>query len=337
MSKSEIILYQSENGKITIEAKLEDGTVWLTQDQIAELYNKGRSTITEHINNILSENELEENNTVGFSDVVHSKKPVKTYSLDMIIAVGFRVKSDRGTEFRKWATERLKEYIVQGFTINDEFLKNNGGGQYWYNLLNKIRDIRSSEKVLYRQVLDLYATSIDYNPKALESVKFFKIVQNKLHYAVSQETASEIIYSRVDSNKDFLGLTVFSGNVPTREEAHIAKNYLTEKEILDLNSLVSAFFDLAEMKARNHITMKMSDWVRELDDFTGKYGKGTLLNAVTISNEKAIDKADAEYDKYRKRLDTELSPIELEYFKLLDSEVKQIEPKNGKLRQKPPK
>ena len=334
MNKSEIILYQRENGKTAIEVKLEDGAVWLTQDQIAELYNRGRSTITEHIRNILGEGELEEKNTVGFSDVVHSKKPVKTYNLDMVIAVGYRVKSDRGTEFRKWATERLKEYIVQGFTINDEFLKNNGGGKYWYNLLNRIRDIRSSEKVLYRQVLDLYATSIDYNPKALESVKFFKIIQNKLHYAVSKETASEIIYGRVDSNKNFLGLTVFSGNVPTREEAHIAKNYLTEREIQDLNSLVSAFFDLAEMKARNHIPMKMSDWVRELDDFTSKYGKGTLLNAGTISNEKAINKADTEYDKYRKRLDTELSPIEQEYFKLLDMEIKQIAPKKDKLSRK---
>ena len=248
----------------------------------------------------------------------------------MILAVGYRVKSNRGTEFRKWATERLREYITQGFTMNDEFLKNNGGGKYWYNLLNRIRDIRSSEKVLYRQVLDLYATSIDYNPKALESIKFFKIVQNKLHYAISKETASEISYNRVDSNKDFLGLTVFSGNVPTREETHIAKNYLTEKEIQDLNSLVSAFFDLAEMKARNHIPMKMNDWVLELDDFTSRYGKGTLLNAGTVSNENAINKADSEYDKYKKRLDAELSPVEQEYFKLLDTEIKQIAPKKDK-------
>ena len=330
MDKSEIIIYQSKDGITKIEVILENGTVWLTQDQIAELYNKARSTITEHINNIFSEGELDKKSTVGFSDIPNSDKPVKKYNLDMIIAVGYRVKSNRGTEFRKWATERLREYITQGFTMNDEFLKNNGGGKYWYNLLNRIRDIRSSEKVLYRQVLDLYATSIDYNPKALESIKFFKIVQNKLHYAVSKETASEIIYRRVDSSKDFLGLTVFNGDVPTREETHIAKNYLTEKEILDLNSLVSAFFDLAEMKARNHMPMKMNDWVEELDDFTGKYGKGTLLNAGTVSNEDATNKADMEYDKYKKRLDNELSPVEQEYFKLLNEEVKQIAPKKDK-------
>jgi hypothetical protein len=180
-NRSEIVIYQSNDGKAKIEVKLEDNTVWLTQNQIAELFDKGRSTITEHINNILKEKELIEESTVGFSDSANSDKHVKIYNLDMIIAVGYRVKSDRGTEFRKWATERLKEYLIQGFTINDEFLKNNGGGLYWKNLLNKIRDIRSSEKVLYRQVLDLYATSIDYNPDALQSINFFKIVQNKLH------------------------------------------------------------------------------------------------------------------------------------------------------------
>lgn len=323
-NNSELIIYKSKDGKTKIEVKLENNTVWLTQNQISELFDKGRSTITEHINNILSEKELDENSTVGKTDIVNSDKPVKVYNLDMIIAVGYRVKSVRGTEFRKWATERLKEYLIQGFTINDEFLKNNGGGLYWKNLLNRIRDIRSSEKVLYRQILDLYATSIDYNPEALESIKFFKIVQNKLHYAVSKETASEIIYNRVNSNKEFMGLTVFSGETPTREETYVAKNYLTEKEIQDLNSLVSAFFDLAEMKARNHIPVSMKEWVKELDDFTNKYGKGTLLNAGKISNKKAISKANSEYDNYKNRLDNQLSDIEIEYFKLLDKEIKSL-------------
>ena len=322
MDKSEIILFKSNDGKAKIEVNLKDNMVWLTQNQIAELFDKGRSTITEHINNIFKEGELPEESNVGFSDVAKSDKPVKTYNLDVIISVGYRVKSARGTEFRRWATERLKEYLIQGFTINDEFLKNNGGGMYWKKLLNKIRDIRSSEKVLYRQVLELYSNSIDYNPAAFESVNFFKIVQNKLHYAVSKETAAEIIYNRVDFNKDFMGLNVFEGEIPTREETYIAKNYLTQKEIEDLNSLVSAFFDLAEMKARNHIPMKMKDWINELNEFTSKYGKGALLDAGKISHKQAIKKANTEYDKYQNRFDYELTDVEKEYFKLLEKEIK---------------
>ena len=265
---SEIVIYKSNDGITKIEVKLQDNTVWLTQNQIAQLFNKGRSTITEHINNIFKDKELDEKSSVGIIDIANSDRPVKIYNLDVIIAVGYRVKSVRGIEFRKWATERIKEYLIKGFSINDEFLKNNGGGIYWKELLTKIRDIRSSEKVLYRQVLDLYATSIDYDPKALDSVKFFKIVQNKLHYAVGKKTASEIIYNRVNASKEFMGLTVFKGDIPSREETHIAKNYLSKSELEKLNRLASAFFDLAELKAIEHTTMYMNDWIKELDEFT---------------------------------------------------------------------
>lgn len=332
-NKSELIMYQSKDGIAKIEVKLEDDTVWLTQLQMAELFQTTKQNVSLHINNAIKEKEIDPISTVKESLTVQNEgnrdvsRIVKYYNLDIIISVGYRVKSLRGVEFRKWATERLKEYLIQGFTMNDEFLKNNGGGKYWKNLLNRIRDIRSSEKVLYRQVLDLYATSVDYNPHALESVKFFKIVQNKLHYATHGNTAAEVIYNRVDGSKDFLGLTNFTGNCPTREESHIAKNYLTEEELGKLNRLVSAFFDLAELKAIDHIPMYMADWIRELDDFTSRYGEGTLLGAGTISNEAAIDKADLEYDKYKNRLDTELSDVEIEYLNLLTSEVKSINSK----------
>ncbi|MEG1705514.1 MAG: RhuM family protein [Clostridia bacterium] len=325
MSNSEIIIFKSKDNKSKIEVKLENNNVWLTQNEISNLFDKSRSTITEHINNIFKDCELDEKSTVGLSDVANSDKPVKIYNLDVIIAIGYRVKSSIGIEFRKWATERLKEYLIQGFTINDEFLKNNGGGIYWKNLLNRIRDIRSSEKVLYRQVLDLYSTSMDYSPEALESIKFFKIVQNKLHYAVSKETAAEIIYNRVNANDNFMGLTTFEGKFPTKQETHIAKNYLKENEIKDLNSIVSAFFDLAEMKARNHEAMYMKDWINELDDFSNRYGKGSLINSGKISHKEAICKANNEYEKYKIKSDAELSDVEKEYVKLLNSEIKKID------------
>lgn len=327
-NNSEIIIYQSDDGKTNIEVKLENETVWLNQNQMTKLFGKAKSTINEHILNIFKEGELIENEVVrkiGISDF--STKPTNFYNLDVIISVGYRVNSVRGVAFRKWATERLKEYLIKGFTINDDLLKNNGGGKYFKELLDKIKDIRSSEKVLYRQVLDLYATSVDYDPKALESIRFFQIVQNKLHYAVTKNTAAEIIYNRADKDKDFMGLTAFKGNVPTRLETYVAKNYLNEKELMQLNGLVSAFFDLAELKAIDHIPMYMEDWVNELDEFVNRYGKGLLLNAGKISNEKAVTKANSEYDKYKKRISNELSSVEKEYFKLLNKEIREIENK----------
>jgi hypothetical protein len=280
---SEIILYTTEDGLIKINVQLENETVWLTIDQMAELFNKGRSTINEHILNIYNEEELREEDTmrkIGISDF--STKPTNHYNLDVIISVGYRVKSVQGTRFRQWATNRLKEYIVKGFTMDDERLKNLGGGNYWKELLDRIRDIRSSEKVMYRQVLELYATATDYNPKSEESLTFFKIVQNKLHYAAHGHTASEVIYMRVDSDKPFAGLTNFKGDEPTQAEAMIAKNFLEEKELKVLNNLVAAYFDLAELNAIEEREMRMADYVRELDNILSSTGRKVLKNAGTI-------------------------------------------------------
>ena len=280
---SEIILYKTDNGLTKINVKLENETVWLTIDQMAELFNKSRSTINEHILNIYSENELVEEETmrkIGNSDF--STKPTNFYNLDVIISVGYRVKSVQGTRFRQWATLRLKEYIVKGFTMDDERLKNLGGGVYWKELLDRIREIRSSEKVMYRQVLDLYATATDYDPKSDESLKFFKIVQNKLHYAAHGKTASEVIYMRVDSEKPFAGLTSFKGDEPTQAEALIAKNFLEEKELKVLNNLVAAYFDLAELNAIEEREMRMADYIRELDNILASAGRKVLDGAGKI-------------------------------------------------------
>ncbi len=252
---------------------------------------------------------------------------MKCYNLDVIISVGYRVKSVRGTEFRKWATERLREYIIKGFTMNDERLKENGGGNYWTELLDRIRDIRSSEKVLYRQVLDLYATSIDYDPHNAESQKFFATVQNKLHYAVNKHTAAETIYERADAEKEFMGLTAFSGAIPTKKDIVIAKNYLDQDELFRLNRLVSAFFDLAEIKAQEQVSMKMSDWVTQLDQFVTMYGKGALENAGTISHEKALEKAEQEYKKYQTHT---LSPVEKDYLESIRELQKKVETSSKK-------
>ncbi len=282
---SEIILYTTEDGLTRINVQLDNETVWLTIDQMAELFNKSRSTINEHILNIYKEGELQEVDTmrkIGISDF--STKPTNHYNLDVIISVGYRVKSVQGTRFRQWATQRLKEYIIKGFTLDDERLKNLGGGNYWKELLDRIRDIRSSEKVMYRQVLDLYATAIDYDPKSKESLTFFKIVQNKLHYAAHGNTASEVIYMRVDSNKPFAGLTNFKGEQPTQVEMMIAKNFLQEKELKVLNNLVAAYFDLAELNAIEEREMRMEDYVRELDRILTSTGRKVLENAGTISH-----------------------------------------------------
>ena len=320
---SELILYTTEDGLTNIKVQLDNETVWLTIDQMAELFNKSRSTVNEHILNIYSESELTEADTmrkIGISDF--STKPTNHYNLDVIISVGYRVKSIQGTRFRQWATARLREYIVKGFTMDDERLKNLGGGSYWKELLDRIRDIRSSEKVMYRQILDLYATATDYDPKSEASLTFFKIVQNKLHYAAHGHTASEVIYMRVDSDKPFAGLTNFKGEEPTQAEAMIAKNFLEEKELRVLNNLVAAYFDLAELNAIEEREMRMQDYIRELDNILNSAGRKILENAGEISNAKAKEKATLEYKKYKAKT---LSSVETEYLKtisLLEQQAK---------------
>ena len=318
--KGEILFYQREDGSAQIDVRLEEDTVWLTQQLMAELFNTSKQNISLHIQNIFEEGELIPDSTVkkfltvqkeGTRDV---RRQLDYYNLDMIISVGYRIKSSIATRFRQWATQRLKEYIIKGFTMDDERLKDNGGGDYWKELLNRIRNIRSSEKALYRQVLDLYATSKDYDPKSETTLTFFKVVQNKLHYASSLQTSAELIYNRADSTKDFMGLTTFKGALPTLNEAKIAKNYLTEEELFRLNRLVSAFFDLAELKAQTQSPMYMQDWVDELDKFSANYGKGVLKGAGTISHDEAEKKATREYRTYEART---LSPIEESYLESL--------------------
>ena len=312
----DIVLYATNDGKAKFALQKFDEQLWLTQANLAELYQISPQAVTQHIRAIYREGELTEEATckkylqVQIEGERQIKRQLKHYSLPLIIAVGYRVRSTRGTQFRQWATERLSEYLVKGFTMDDDRLKGSDGGDYWKELLDRIRDIRSSEKALYRQVLDLYATSQDYNPASEESIKFFQTVQNKLHYATSEQTAAELVYHRADSTKDFMGLTTFKGAMPTLDEVKIAKNYLTEDELFRLNRLVSAFFDLAEIKAKEHTPMYMQDWVYELDKFTGIYGKGVLQNAGSISRKQANEKATKEYRAYEART---LSPVEQAY------------------------
>ncbi len=311
----EIIIYKTEDGLSKLEVKLQDETVWLTQQQMAELFNKSKSTINEHIQNIYTEGELKRETTMRkFGNSEFSTKPTNYYNLDVIISVGYRVKSIRGTQFRIWANSVLKEYLIKGFAIDDDRLKGNGGGNYWKELLDRIRDIRSSEKVLYRQVLDLYATSVDYNPKSEESIAFFKIVQNKLHYAAHGHTAAEVIYERADAEKPFMGLTSFSGELPALKDIGIAKNYLKEDELKILNNLVSGYFDLAEISAIEHKPMYMSDYVEQLDSILSSGNRKLLEGAGTVSHAKALEKAKIEYRKYQNNT---LSPVEEEYFESL--------------------
>lgn len=318
-----IIIYEGDNGQPRIEVHIENETVWLTIDQMAELFDKSRSTINEHILNIYSEKELAEADSmrkIGNTDF--STKPTNYYNLDVIISVGYRVKSLQGTQFRKWATARLREYIIKGFTINSEKLKSLGGGNYWKELLDEIRDIRSSEKVLYRQVLDLYATAMDYDPRASESLKFFKIVQNKIHFAAHGHTASEVIYLRVDSDKPFAGLMSFSGTQPTQAEAMIAKNYLDRKELKVLNNLVSAYFDIAEVNAIEHKPMRMADYVRQLDAVLKSTGRELLNNAGKVSHEQAEKKAKMEHRKYKAKALSEVEKSYLESLKQVENTLK---------------
>lgn len=327
--ETEIIIYRSEDGTTKIDVRMEGETVWLSLDQMATLFGRDKSTISRHIKNIFEEGEVEQNAVVAnFATTAADGKTyqVNHYNLDVIISVGYRVKSLRGTQFRIWATERLREYLIKGFTMNDELLKKAGGGNYWRELLERIRDIRSSEKVFYRQLLDLFATSVDYDPKAEESRRFFQIVQNKLHYAVNLQTSAEIIHSRADAAQPFMGLKSFSGDQPGRQEALVAKNYLDENELAVLNRLVSAFFDLAELHALNREHMRMRDWLPQVDDFALRYGKGLLSGAGSISREAAVEKAAREYEKYRRRIAELPSAAEQDYL----SAIKQASKKIGK-------
>ena len=323
-NKGEIIIYQSDDGIVQLDVRLENETVWLTIDQMALLFGKSRSTINEHILNVFQSGELNESDSVrkiGNSDF--STKPTNFYNLDVIISVGYRVHSIVGTRFRQWATQRLHEYIVKGFTMDDKRLKGNGGGMYWKELLDRIRDIRSSEKVLYRQVLDLYATSVDYDPKADESVRFFKIVQNKLHYAAHGHTAAELIYERADADKPFMGLTTFEGELPTLKDTKIAKNYLTADELKVLNNIVSGYFDFAEIQAIRHRPMYMEDFIKQLDGILSGTGEQILLDAGSVSHQQAMEKAEKEYRKYQVKT---LSPVEQAYLdtiKKLEKEAKE--------------
>ncbi len=327
---NEVIIYEGHGGEPRISVHVEGETVWLSQAQMVELFQSSKANISEHIKHIFEEGELEKNSVVRkIRTTAKDGKNynVEHYNLDMIISLGYRIKSSIATHFRQWATKRLREYIVKGFAMDDERLKGTGGGQYWKELLDRIRDIRSSEKVLYRQVLDLYATSIDYDPKSAKSVKFFKIVQNKLHYATNKHTAAETIHRRVDSEKDFIGITTFAGVMPTKSETGIAKNYLTEDELFRLNRMVSAFFDLAEIKAQEHTKMRMVDWIAELDQFADIYGKGILENAGSISHKQAIEKATKEYRKYQAKT---ISSVELAYLDTVKDIQKKIEKKMKK-------
>lgn len=322
--KSEILIYQTEDGETKIQTRLENETVWLSQEQMAELFQRDRSVITKHIGNIFNEGELEEKSNVQILHISSSDKPVKFYSLDVIISVGYRVKSHRGTQFRIWATQRLREYIVKGFTINDDLLKEAGGGTYFDELLARIRDIRSSEKVFWRKVLDIYATSIDYDGKAEVSLLFFKTVQNKMHWAAHGQTAAETIYERIDATKPNLGLTNFKGEKPTKKEIEVAKNYLNEKELDVLNRMVTAYLELAELQALNRKPMYMKDWINRLDNFINMTGSEILTHAGTISHQKALDKAHLEYDKYKEQTKNELSNVEKDFIKQIDSTAKKL-------------
>ena len=319
-NKTELIIYESKNGDIKLDVSLKNETVWLTANQMALIFNRDEKVIRKHINNVFNDGELDKENNTQKMRVDGVKQFVSYYSLDVIISVGYRVKSLEGVRFRKWATERIKEYIIKGYTMDDERLKNLGGGKYFYELLNRIKDIRSSEKVLYRQVLDLYATAIDYNPKAEETIRFFKIVQNKFHYATHGNTAAEIIYNRADSNKPFMGLTNFKGELPSINDIEIAKNYLSEEELLMLNNLVSGYFDFAEFQALKHKPMRMKDYISQLDKILSSLDTKVLTNAGTVSHKEAIEKAKIEYQKYQIK---ELSPIEKEYLNSIN-EINQI-------------
>ena len=322
-SNGDILIYQSEDGLTHIDVRMEQETVWLTQQQLCELYQTSKSNVSEHIKHIFEDGELEQELVVrkfrtttqhGAIEGKTQSHEVIFYNLDMIISLGYRIRSVVATRFRQWATKRLNEYIVKGFTMDDERLKKLGGGNYWKELLDRIRDIRSSEKVLYRQVLDLYATSVDYDPKSELSIEFFKIVQNKLHFAAHGHTAAEVIYERADSEQPFMGMTNFKGDWPTLKEAFVAKNYLSTEELKVLNNLVSGYFDFAEIQAMRHVPMYMSDYIQQLDSILSSTGQKLLDNAGQVSHQQAIDKATEEYRKWQNNT---LSPVEEAYLETI--------------------
>ncbi len=331
--QSNLLIYQSEDGVTRIETRLEGETVWLTQAQLCELFQKSKATISEHIKHIFEEGELEEISVVRkFRTTATDGKNYEMtyYNLDVIISVGYRVKSHQGTKFRQWATARLREYIVKGFTMNDELLKQAGGGNYFDELLARIRDIRSSEKVFWRKVLDIYATSIDYDPKTEVSQNFFKTVQNKMHFAAHGNTAAEIIYKRIDADKPNLGLTNFKGEQPSKQEIQVAKNYLTEEELNILNRTVTAYLELAELQALNRKPMYMQDWITRLDDFLRMVGNEVLQHAGAVSHDQAVKKAELEYAKYKEKTKNELSKVEKDFVAFIDTTAKSLESKKKK-------
>ena len=325
--QGDIVIYRSEGGTSEVECVFHGENMWLSQSQMTELYQVAKSSISEHLRHIFDEGELDADSVVRKIRTTAADGKtyqVNYYSLEVVLAVGYRVRGSRGTQFRQWATAQLKEYLQKGFNLNDKVLKNNGGGAYWKELLARIRDIRSSEKVLYRQVLDLYATSVDYDPNAEESRRFFQTVQNKLHFAAHGHTAAELIAERADARLPFMGLTVLEGEQPTRAEATIAKNYMTERELRRLNRLVSAYFDLAEEYAEEHHPMHMKDWIAELDDFAERYGNGVLEGPGNVSHERALQKANDEYDAYRERIAQLPTAVDKDYFAELQREQKRL-------------
>ena len=322
-----IILYQTEDGKSRIEVTLGNDTVWLTADQMAELFQRNKSTISRHIKNVFEDGELNPDSVVAFFATTaadNKKYQVAYYNLDMIISVGYRVKSHRGVQFRIWATQVLREYLVKGFVMNDDLLKRAGGGNYFDELLSRIRDIRSSEKVFYRKILEIYALSIDYDPRTEATMQFFKTVQKKMHFSVHGHTAAEIIYERANAEKDFMGLTSWTGALPKRTDAEIAKNYLSSDELDTLNRIVSLYLDFAELQAKSHKPMYMKDWIQKLDDFLKLSGKELLSHAGKISAELAKQKADTEYDKFKERTTYSLSPVEIHFLENFEKEQKKL-------------
>lgn len=333
MDNGQIILFQTQGGETKIEVRLANESVWLTADQMAELFQRNKSTISRHIKNIYESTELEQNRTVAFFATVQNEgdrkveRNIAYYNLDMIISVGYRVNSHRGVQFRQWATQVLKEYMIKGFALNDDLLKNAGQGNYFDELLARIRDIRSSEKVFYRKVLEIYALSIDYDPRTSITQKFFKTVQNKMHFAAHGHTAAEVIYDRANAEKDFMGLTTWRGAMPTRHEAEIAKNYLSEEEVDMLNRIVNLYLDFAELQAKSHVPMYMKDWIQKLDDFLKLSGKELLTHAGSVSAEVAKLKANEEYDKFRERAQYKLSPVEIHFLEAFEAEQKRLRAK----------
>lgn len=325
MEKNEVLIYVTEDGTVKLEVTMESETVWLNLNQLCELFQRDKSVISRHIKNIYTEGELEESSTVAFFATVRNEggrsieRKMAYYNLDVIISVGYRVKSLRGTQFRKWALKVLKEYMIKGFALDDDRLKNLGGGNYFEELLSRIRSIRASEKVFWRKVLDIYATSIDYDPKSEISVQFFKQVQNKMHWAAHRHTAAEVIYERADSEKEFMGLTSWRGEFPERTDAEIAKNYLSREELMILDRLVSAYLDIAELRAMNREPMYMKDWLETIDDYLKMTRRDILTHKGKVSHRQALEKAHKEYEKYSEKAKLCLSAVEKHYLESISA------------------